>query len=88
MVVPPAMLELTPLVIAAPPAPTVIVMAEPTVTAKPVAVRRPPAPPPPEPEPLPEPPPPATTRYSTVVGAPDKGLNVADKYPPNKLLIV
>jgi hypothetical protein len=33
MVVTPTMLELTPLVITAPPAPTVIVIAEPTVTA-------------------------------------------------------
>lgn len=50
----------------APPAPTVTVMADPAVTEKPDAVRKPPAPPPPPNEPAPPPPPPATTRYSTL----------------------
>jgi hypothetical protein len=70
----------------------VMVKAVPVATAKDAADNKPPAPPPPAEKKLllapPPPPPPATTRYSTVVGAPDKGLNVADKYPPNKLLIV
>ena len=67
-----------------PPAPTVTVKAVPLATANPAAVDKPPAPPPPAEE-LPVPPPPATTRYSTVVGAPDRGLKVADKKPPNKV---
>ena len=55
--------ELLPLVLTAPPAPTVTVNATPEATANPVAVLYPPAPPPP----LIPPPPPATTRYSTAV---------------------
>jgi deleted-in-malignant-brain-tumors protein 1 len=74
-----------------PPAPTVIMLFAPAVTAKLAAVKRPPAPPPPAPvSPLPvapPPPPPAITRYSTVAGGPDKGLNVAVTKPPNKLLM-
>jgi hypothetical protein len=52
MVVPPAILEFTPFVAvpepepAVPPPPTVTVIADPIVTANPVAVNKPPAPPP------------------------------------------
>jgi hypothetical protein len=64
--------ELLPLEPLDAPAPTVTVIGDPVLTAKPEAVSKPPAPPPPvvlvpvvikPPEP-----PPATTRYSTVVG--------------------
>jgi hypothetical protein len=60
-----------PLAPPAPPAPTVTVSGEPVVTAT-VAVKNPPAPPPPPPPP----PPPATTKYSTVDGAPLTEANV------------
>ena len=77
---------------AAPPAPTVMAKAEPAATAKPAAVRRPPAPPPPEPAllapPLEPPPPPATTKYSTSVGFLPSALIVAVTRPPRYLLIV
>jgi hypothetical protein len=56
---------------AEPPAPIVTVIADPELTANPVAVKYPPAPPPPPRSSaplsvLPPPPPPATTKYSTV----------------------
>jgi hypothetical protein len=84
--------ELLPLVFCVAPAPTVIVNAEFTATAKDAAVNRPPAPPPPPPPcaevKLPPPPPPATTKYSTSVGFLPSALIDAVTRPPRYLLIV
>jgi hypothetical protein len=80
---PPFVAEKTPV----PPAPIVTVNAAPEATTKLAAVNKPPAPPPPQAV-VAAPPPPATTRYSTVVGAPDKGLNVADKKPPKRVWLI
>jgi hypothetical protein len=95
MVVPPTIVELVPVTPvpliepAAPPPPTVMVIAEPRVTAYPVAVNKPPAPPPPEPLapelPVPPPPPPATTRYSTVVTGELMPSSPTERMPPTLL---
>jgi hypothetical protein len=63
------------------------VIAEPTVTAYPVAVNSPPAPPPPLESPVVElpPPPPATTRYSTVVTGELMPSNPTERMPPTLL---
>jgi hypothetical protein len=78
-------------VFAAPPEPTVTVIAEPVATAYPAAVNNPPAPPPP---PFP-PPPPATTKYSTVEGGAAAGtkdivplvVQVYILYPPATVIV-
>ena len=67
---PPAEPFARPVEVPAPPAPTVTVILEPTVTEYPVADKTPPAPPPPPPLlelTTPPPPPPATHKYSTAV---------------------